>query len=151
MAISRKRGTSGFAPSPIDAAWRPILEALNAYDGRTVVRLLREAADQSTGTWNACRARLDAWLESWFRDRGFGVDPKFPGEDFSRDALVSFLRDVNQADDVLTIDAIPRILTELRLFPSKPEALILAPPAAVRRAVGRVVPGNLYEPEGGTE
>lgn len=152
MAIAPKKGAAGWnTPSAADVAWQPILESLNAYDGGTVVRMLRAAFDNSPAVGFVCRKRADAWLEGWFRVRGFGADLQFPDEDFSRDAMTAFLYRVCPDSAILASGDWTRILTELRLLPAADPSSSMVASGAVRRAVGRVVPGNLYETEGGSK
>lgn len=146
MSIAPKDGRGTMAASPADVAWKPILAALNAYDGETVVRLMRQTFDHSKPVWNACRVRMDGWFEAWFRDRGFGFDPNIPDEDFSREALVSFVSRICPDAFYLKASTIPRLLTELRMLPTGTTSGAV-PPSQVRGLVSNAVTGKMFEDE----
>lgn len=103
MGISGSKRRSALGPGgvnprqgEIEVAWDAITAALRSWDGAEVARLFGDLfADQERdAVGNACWVRLDAWLVQWFRSRGLGRSEQFPGEDFSRDAMISWLRSI---------------------------------------------------------
>jgi len=161
MAIGKR---SRSATGPVDAAnphgdaiestWQEIRAMLAAGDGRSAEARLSRLRETDRPIWNAVHWRVEEWLVDWFRGRGFGRCENFPNDDFSREALTSFLVAIYPNDpDAATLESvkIPRILQELRALAIRtghlrqPEPQAAVPPPAVRREIAAAAPGSLFD------
>lgn len=161
MAIG-KRSRSAIGPADpqnpfgdsIESTWLEIRAMLANGDGRSAEARLSRLRETDPQIWNACHWRTEAWLEDWFRGRGFGRCENFPNDDFSREALTAFLFAIYPNDpEAATLESVklPRILQELRALAARtghlrqPEPQAAVPPPAVRREIAAAAPGSLFD------
>lgn len=100
----------------IDAAFRPIEDALANFDGADARRRMLALYDDDRPVWNGCRVRIRKWFVSWFRSRGLGTWDRFANEDFSHDAFTAWIRALytDRAEpDNFGSDDLPYLLQEL--------------------------------------